>query len=173
MKTTFALGTAAAVLGLTVACGGNTAREDDREQDTRTTAITDNDDVRPAPTIVTGCLTEANGRFALTTLGDSTETYQLTNGEDQLRQYIGREVRISGESSPEQVAEVRESTPGAAPSAVGTAGQQAPERGDASPGASVSTEARTRLETGRLSVIAVTPTGDECTEVAAPERPAR
>jgi hypothetical protein len=118
---------------------------------------------------VDGCLTEANGRFVLTQLsragGAATETYQLTTSTpDDLRQHVGREVRIAGEAAAARVAEVRETTPPAAGAPAGTSGQQG--------SAQVSTESATRLEMRQLVVSSVTPTGDEC-PAAAGGAPAR
>lgn len=182
MRNISSLSTAVVCLGLTVACsGGNRAASGDERQNTTPGNATAAEATRaaatgrPAPITATGCLTSANGRFVLTQLEEAaaategattagaparptTETYQLTNADDQLRQYVGRQVRVNGEAAPAQVAEVRETTPAAqAGSATGTSGSQA-----GGNGATVSTETATRFESRRLSVLSVTPTGDAC-----------
>jgi hypothetical protein len=81
-----------------------------------------------------------------------TELYQLVGNEDELRRHVGREVRVTGDAAPAQVADVRQIAPG---TAVGTSGDTEPE-------AEVRTEARARIETRQLRVSAVSPTGDEC-----------
>jgi hypothetical protein len=156
------LSAAVVCVGLAVACGGNN-RETTAEQES-TTATTnrslesDEPTGRPVALSVTGCLTAADGRFALTELsGDrqpTTETYQLTNADEQLRPHVGKQVRVNGEAEPARVAEVRESTP---TTPAGTAGQQTATNQPA-----VSTETRTRLETRTVSVTSVTPTGQDC-----------
>jgi hypothetical protein len=163
----------AAVLcaGLAAACGGGTGDAASEQPGTTPGNGAAREEVggqagaRPEPISVDGCLTEANGRFVLTQLeregGTATETYQLTtNAPDDLRQHVGREVRIAGEAAAARVAEVRESTPpgAGATSPAGTSGQQG--------GAEVSTESTTRLEMRQLAVSSVTPTGDECPTAA-------
>jgi hypothetical protein len=100
-------------------------------------------------------VTTAENRYVLTSLdsGDraATELYELIGTPDDLRPHVGREVLVTGEAEPAGIAEVRE-TGGATP--VGTAGSDA--------AAQVRTESRVRLETRRLRVVSVTPTGDEC-----------
>jgi hypothetical protein len=156
------LSAAVVCLGLAAACGGNN-RETTAEHETTTAAATaqaerDEPTGRPAALSVTGCLTSADGRYVLTELsGDrqpTTESYQLTNADEQLRPHVGKQVRVNGEAEPARVAEVRESTP-ATPA--GTAGQQTATNQPA-----VSTETRTRLETRTVSVTSVTPTGQDC-----------
>jgi hypothetical protein len=120
---------------------------------------------RPEPITVTGCLSSADGRYVLTELAPNqgaggpaqatTETYQLTDADEQLRQHVGKQVRISGEAEPARIADVRESTPATPPTA-GTAGQQTENR------AAVSTETLTRLEMRHMSVKSVMPTGEDC-----------
>lgn len=180
MKQGTIMSAAVLCLGLTAACGGGTREDGDAQsQQTEQQGTTPADaqaraepagqaSGRPEPTNVDGCLTEANGQFVLTTLqtGEgTTETYQLTNADDELRKHVGREVRVAGEAEPARVAEVRETTPAGA-GAAGTSGQQA----QGQPQPQVSTESRTRLEMRRLSVINVTPTGDPCPTTAGAAR---
>ena len=152
--------TALAITGvcasLLIGCGRNDGR------DAQQTA--DADTGRPAPTQVTGCLTEAHGRFVLTGLesaregapATATQMYRLTGDENQLRAHVGREVRVSGEAPPPQVAEIREDS--TAP--VGTSG--AGDRPAANADQQVTTQTQARLEVSELRAISVTPTGDAC-----------
>jgi hypothetical protein len=166
MSTAKLLSAAVLIAGLGTACGGadREASSNAAGGDTTTTAREERQATqRPAAITVTGCLTSANGQFVLTELErggtaaapgqTATETYQLTNADDQLRSYVGREVRVNGEAEAPRIAEVRETTPGSG-AAAGTSG--------ADTGSTVSTESRTRLEVRKLSVSSVTPTGDEC-----------
>lgn len=155
------LSAAVVSVGLAVACGGgDRSVVTDRENTTATNAAVETEEPtgRPAALMVTGCLTAADGRYVLTELsGDrqpTTEAYQLTNADEQLRPHVGKQVRVNGEAEPARVAEVRESTPSAP---AGTAGQQTTANQPA-----VSTETRTRLETRTMSVTSVTPTGQDC-----------
>lgn len=116
----------------------------------------------------TGCLTASGGRYVLTALeaggGASTELYQLVGNEDELRPHVGREVRVTGDAEPAQVAELRDSGTSAP---AGTAGST---QGAAQPPgnqAQVRTEASTRIETRQLRVATVQPTGDACPSDAA------
>ena len=170
MKRLQRLSAAVVGLGLIAACGGGNREATDRENTTVANAPVETDEPtgRPAPMSVMGCLTAAEGRYVLTELtGDTkapggpaqptTETYQLTNADEMLQPHVGKQVRVTGEAEPARVAEVRETTPSAPAAPAGTAGQQ----GTANQPA-VSTETRTRLETRRMSVTSVTPTGDNC-----------
>lgn len=156
------LSAAVVCVGLAAACGGGnrdaTAERENTAATNTARVETDEPTGRPAPIMVTGCLTAADGRFVLTELsGDrqpTTEAYQLTNADEQLRPHVGKQVRVNGEAEPARVAEVRESTPTAP---AGTAGQQTTTNQPA-----VSTETRTRLETRTMSVTSVTPTGQDC-----------
>jgi hypothetical protein len=112
-----------------------------------------------APNVATGltevgCVTSSGNRYVLTSLdsGDrpATELYELI-GADDLQRHVGREVLVTGEAEAAGIAEVRE-TGSATP--VGTTGSDA--------AAQVRTESRVRLETRKLRVVSVTPTGDEC-----------
>lgn len=101
-----------------------------------------------------GCVTSAGNRYVLTSLDSGvrpvTELYELI-GADDLRRHVGREVLVTGEAEPAGIAEVRE-TGSATP--VGTSGSD--------PAAQVRTESQVRLETRKLRVVSLTPTGDEC-----------
>ena len=141
-------------VGTAIGCGGRTTeaeRSDARDNDidiAETTMLSE-----------TGCLTEANGRFVLTALETGgvaqTEMYQLVGHDADLSQHIGREVMVTGDAEPAQVAELRETTPS---TPVGTSGDGAQPQ--------VTTQAQTRLETRKMRVNTITPTGDECTEPA-------
>lgn len=146
-------------LGLSVGCGGDRPADETRANDdidiSETTTITE-----------TGCLTSSGDRFVLTALegggGAQTELYQLIGAEADLRPHVGREVNVSGMAEPAQVATVRETSP-AAPTGTGGGGVDA----GAGVQAEVRTESETRLETRRMQVTSVTPTGDECVSGAA------
>jgi hypothetical protein len=152
MKRITMLGVWGLCVGLAVGCG----RTDDADSNAR-----DEDDIDIAETTTveeTGCLTAAGGRFVLTALESGgataeTELYQLVGSDDDLRQHVGKEVRVIGMAEPAQVATVRESS---APAPTGTSG----DAGDR--GAEVRTEAQTRLETRRMRVTSVNATGDDC-----------
>jgi hypothetical protein len=168
-----AIGALCAVLA--AACGGGVADGEQERSgaDSPQDVATNPADV-PAPIIETGCLTGSEGRFVLTDLEPSgatevasTETYQLVGRDDQLREHVGKRVRISGEAEPAQVAETREVTPSAPPATTGTGtagtrGRAEEPAGDAEP--QVTTQAQTRLEVRTLRVASVTPTGDDCLE---------
>jgi hypothetical protein len=163
------LSAAVVCVGFAAACGGNTRETTAEHENTTATANTQPESEeptgRPTPLSVTGCLTSAEGRYVLTQLdgdvqsprGAATEAYQLTDADEQLRQHIGKQVRVTGEAEPARVAEVRESTPSTPAAPAGTAGQQTTTNQPA-----VSTETRTRLETRTMSVTSVTPTGQNC-----------
>src|SRR5687767_12993527 len=85
-----------------------------------------------APQLISaeGCLTASGDRYVLTELKaeeGSAESYRLVGRDDDLRAHVGTRVKISGESEPEQVVEVRQSTEGSAvsPPATGTSGATA------------------------------------------------
>jgi len=104
---------------------------------------------------VTGCLTASGDQFVLTRLdkdSNSTEIYQLTNANDQLRNLVGKEVRVTGEAHTPQAAEVREITP---PAPAATSGESA-----AHP--QVSTVETTKVQTTTLTVATAAPIGDSC-----------
>ncbi len=184
MKRASIAGVFALSLGLTVACGGG---KDETEIAERDPAVADG---RPAAITETGCLTSQGDRFVLTALESAaaggaakpaegakpeqgaptgtaaaqptTASYQLIGNEDELRQLVGKQVRVSGEADPPKVAEVRESTPptAAGSGATGTAGQAEP----AKPGEpQVATSTQTRLEVTQLRVQSITATGEACT----------
>ena len=120
----------------------------------------------PAPVVQTGCLTGSEGQFVLTDLDPAgaegqptgtTETYQLLGNDEELRQHVGTQVRVTGEAVPPAVVETRQSTPPAPPEPTATTGEGEPRP-------QVSTQSQTRVEVSRLRVSSVTPTGDECGE---------
>ena len=109
-----------------------------------------------APISVVGCLSASGDRFVLTH-GDKgsskTFAYQLVNADEQLRNLVGKEVRVTGEAQrATQSTEAREVTP-AAPAA--TSGKPASN-------ATVSTVEDTKLDMQKLTVASVAPTGDAC-----------
>jgi hypothetical protein len=141
---------------LSVGCGGPS-------DDGRTDEHSDDVDIGETTTIVeTGCLTAAGDRFVLTALERGgrraeTEMYQLVGNDEDLRRHVGREVQVTGMAEPAQVAEVTEVSPSTPAGTSGTADGTQPQ---------VTTEAATRLETRRMRVSTVTPTGEECAEAA-------
>jgi hypothetical protein len=129
-------------------------------------------EVRPTAVTEVGCLTARGDQFVLTDLergeGETTtDTFQLAGNDAELRQHVGKQVRVTGEAEEPRVAVVQESTPAPPETPRGTTG-----RGDPK----VSTQSETRLETRRLSVSSVEPTGASCAAetspgAAAPTRP--
>jgi hypothetical protein len=66
---------------------------------------------------VDGCLTASGGKFMLASLDKDalkTTVYQLMNADDQLRNFVGKEVRVTGQAEATQSAETREVTPSGA-----------------------------------------------------------
>ena len=114
---------------------------------------------REVGVLQTGCLTQSGDKFVLTDLerregGAATETFQLIGDTDNLRKYVGQQVRVSGEAEPAKVAVVKESPPPPAdPPLAGTSGSGEPK---------VSTETETRVEARRLTVSAIESTGSSC-----------
>ena len=101
-----------------------------------------------------GCLTQSGDRFVLTELKaeDATaEAYRLVGMDDDLRAHVGKRITVAGESEPEQVVDVRQSTetPGNQPT--GTAGN-----------AQVTTTEQTRIEVHDLRVRTITPSDAPC-----------
>jgi hypothetical protein len=126
---------------------------------------------------VIGCLTGSGDQFALTelersdantnTVAPATETYQLVGDNNQLRQHVGKQVKVAGMADTPTVAIVRESSPAApaVPPAAGTTGEQsaAAARPDPAAGPKVSTQEQTRLEVARLNVRTISVVADRCT----------
>jgi hypothetical protein len=160
-----------AMCTIVVACGGNRDRDDANAPGDGKTA-----EVRPATVTQMGCLTARGDQFVLTDLergeGEATtETFQLIGSDDELRQHVGKQVRVIGEAEASRVAVVQESTPPPATDAKpqGTTGGADPK---------VSTQSETRVETRKLTVSSVQPTGASCAAEttsggAAPTRPRR
>ena len=138
--------------GLAIGCGG------DPDADRRN-PYNDIDIEQTSVVSETGCLTSSGDRFVLTALetggNRATELYQLIGDSAELREHVGREVRVTGDAEPPQVAEIREVAP---PAPTGTAGTDAPQQGDAQ----VSATTQTRLETRPMRVATITPTGADC-----------
>jgi hypothetical protein len=127
----------------------NTAGNDDRTAE-----------VRPVPVNETGCLTARGDQFVLTDLergeGATTETFQLVGNEAELRQHVGKQVRVNGEAEAPKVAVVQESTPPPSDSRPqGTTGSTDPK---------VTSQVQTRMEVRKLTVTSVEPTGANCAE---------
>lgn len=152
MRRTVLIGVWGLCLGMAIGCGGRTTEAEKED------ALDNDVDLAEATMLSeTGCLTEADGRFVLTALETGgvaqTEMYQLVGHDADLSQHIGREVTVTGDAEPAQVAELRETAP-ARP--IGTSGDPARLR--------VATQAQTRFETRKLLVNTITPTGDDCSE---------
>jgi hypothetical protein len=160
-------------LGLGVACGGSP------EAERTETAVDDDFDLAESATVSeTGCLTASGDRYVLTALEPSgavgtaaTELYRLLGEDEELRQLVGREVRVTGLAEPAEVAQVVETGP-PAPAATSGSGsaQRSATTGQAQEGEpTVQTEAETRIETRQLRVATVTPTGTDCPTASAPQ----
>ena len=168
MKRASVLGILTMCLGV-VGCGGNRDRDN-----TGATGDDKTAEVRPIAVTEMGCLTARGEQFVLTDLergeGEATtDTFQLVGDNDELRQHIGKQVRVTGEAEAPRVAVIQESTPPADARPQGTAGSSDPR---------VSTQSETRVETRKLTVSSVQPTGASCaaettSEGAAPTRPRR
>jgi len=107
-----------------------------------------------APVSVDGCLTASGERFMLTSFdkeSSKTVVYQLVNADDQLRNLVGKEVRVTGEAEATQATETRAVTP---PAPAATAGKSTDAR--------VSTVEDTKLDVRKLTVASATATGDTC-----------
>ena len=105
---------------------------------------------------VDGCLTASGEKFMLASLdkdASRTTVYQLMNADDQLRNFVGKEVRVTGQAEAIQSAETREVTPPAAAATPGASAETQPK---------VSTVTDTKLDVHKLTVASVTPTGDSC-----------
>lgn len=142
----------AAGLAITMAAGCERSRG---EAELETTARVGDED--GAPTLITaeGCLTSSNDRFVLTELKRdeaSSEAYRLVGRDEDLRAHVGKRVQISGETEPEQVVDLRQSTePGSTPAA-GTSGSNP----------QVGTTATTRIEVHDLRVRTIAATDEPC-----------
>jgi hypothetical protein len=153
MKQASVAGVLAICLGL---CGCGRA---DRDRGDADKAGDKTAEVRPAVVTQTGCLTARGDQFVLTDLergeGEATtETFQLIGNHEELRQHVGKQVRVSGEAEAPKVAVVQESTPPSPKTAPeGTSGRAEPK---------VTTQAETRVETRKLTVTSVQPTGASC-----------
>ena len=115
-----------------------------------------------APQLITaeGCLTSSGDRFVLTQMKaqeGNAESYRLVGKEEDLRAHLGKRVQISGESEPEQVVDVRQSSEstGATP-ATGTSGTTA----------QVDTTETTRIEVHDLRVRTIAAMDEPCTAPA-------
>lgn len=144
------------VLGLTMAVACNRGADDDLSQGPI------QDEQSSARIAVSGCLTSEGDRFVLTQLNEggapvaSTEMYQLTNADDDLRPHVGHTVEVVGEAPPPSIAQLRQTQR----RPVGTSGEEQAEPDGADP--QVSTSQTTRFETRSLRVLSVLPTEQPC-----------
>jgi hypothetical protein len=151
----------AAALAVLVAgwgCGGG----ERATMETPAAVSADENQAPPRTITAEGCLTGEGERFVLTDLdsGQTTETatqsYRLVGMDAELRRLVGQRVEVTGAAQPEQVVEVREVSPPAAPDrASGTSGAGAEPQ--------VDTVQSTRLVVGDLRVTSVNATGARCT----------
>ena len=176
MKRAGLLGAVGLSLSMVVACGG-----DDRTSTLEVPATVAGDDTTGPPRTVNaeGCLTASGDRFVLTDLRPgaagqnvaerqgqdagaapepTTQSYRLVGMDEELRPLVGQRVQVIGEAVPEQVVDVRESTPPAQTEGQGSVGTTGGEP-------RVSTLQSTRLEVADLRVSSVNRTGAECTAV--------
>jgi hypothetical protein len=154
MKRTILMSVCVAAAALSVGCGRRDASQNDKKNilDLATHPA-------PAGTIapveVIGCLSASGDRFVLSHAdkdNSKTVAYQLVNADEQLRPLIGREVRVTGEAQPIQKAETRATSPP----------QPAATSGKGEPNAKVTTVEETKLDTQKLAVASVAPTGEAC-----------
>ena len=154
MKRTILMSICIGAVALTSACGRRDSSSSDRKN------IVDLATERApagsvAPVSVDGCLSASGDRFMLASLDKDSQksvVYQLINADKQLRNMVGKEVRVTGEAQATQSAEAREVTP-PAPAATG---------GKSGADATVSTVTDTKLDVHKLTVASVTATGDSC-----------
>jgi hypothetical protein len=151
MKRASAAALCAIGLFVSAACGGDRQEARDARQSADDVSVTE-----------TGCLSARGDRFVLTDLEgangiSATEAFQLIGNEEELRRHVGKQVRVSGQAEPAQVAVVRESTPPAAD-------QQPPAGTSGSAEPSVTAETQTRVEFRKLTVSSFEPTGASCAE---------
>lgn len=156
MKRSILMSICIGAVALTAACSGqpSPAAEQDKKNILDLAATHPAAPGAIAPVSVDGCLTASGERFVLTSLdkeSSKTVVYQLVNADAQLRNLVGKEVRVTGEAEATQSTETRAVTP-AAPAA--TAGK--------STDAKVSTVEDTKLDMRKLTVASATATGDTC-----------
>jgi hypothetical protein len=160
MKRTFLMSICIGAVALGGACSRGNTPQDNKTDDNKPNIV----DLATHPAApgsisavtVDGCLSASGDRFMLASLDkDSTKTtvYQLMNADDQLRNFVGREVRVTGQAQATQAStETREVTPPAPAATSGTANVQP----------KVSTVEDTKLDVRKLTVASVAPTGDSC-----------
>jgi hypothetical protein len=105
------------VVGLSVTSIAACNRTGSDDSPLETHAVVGDEPGAPRLISADGCLTASGDRFVLTELNDAAataETYRLVGRDEDLRAHVGKRIAISGESEPEQVVDVRQST--AAPS---------------------------------------------------------
>jgi hypothetical protein len=138
------------------ALGGACSRQDNAQNDRKNIVELATHPAAISAVTVDGCLSASGDTFMLASLdkeSSKTTVYQLMNADDQLRNMVGKEVRVSGQAEPTQSAETREVTPPAPTATSGKSTEAAPK---------VSTVTDTKLDVHKLTVASVTPTGDTC-----------
>ena len=104
-------------------------------------------------------------RDAVPSAGSGTEAYRLVGMHDELRPHVGKRVRITGETEPEQVVDVRQSTPPAAtspPAGAAHSGRTDQPAGTTGPEAQVGTTETARIEINDLQVRSVSARSEPC-----------
>jgi len=138
-----------------IALSGACSRRDNSQPDKKNIVDLATHPAAISAVSVDGCLTASGEKFMLASLdkdASRTTVYQLMNADDQLRNFVGKEVRVTGQAEAIQSAETREVTPPAA-ATTGTSAEAQPK---------VSTVTDTKLDVHKLTVASVTPTGDSC-----------
>src|ERR1043166_1581438 len=132
MKRTFLMSICIGAVALGGACSRGNTPQDTKTDDNKPNIV----DLATHPAApgsisavtVDGWLSASGVRFMLASLDkDSTKTtvYQLMNADDQLRNFVGREVRVTGQAQATQAStETREVTPPAPAATSGTANVQ-------------------------------------------------
>jgi hypothetical protein len=148
-------------LSLTMACGRD--RDESGAIAEKNPTVLGDKDGRPTTVSQTGCVTASGDQFVLTDLERSgaaqtatTESYQLVGRDpEELRKFVGKQVRVTGAADAPKAAEVREVTP-PAPAATSGSGEPA-----ATP--KVATMQETRLEVTQLHIESIAEIGGTCT----------
>jgi hypothetical protein len=142
------------------------------------------------PTLIaeTGCVTASGDRLVLTDLQPAgttdvepgrgpalarrpiTEAYLLQGADEELRQHVGQQVRVTGEAHPGRVVDIQGLLPMVKATPAGSASgaeETAPSSGTAAPDPGVDVRYQVRLEVSEMDVQSVAPTGERCVEMPA------
>ena len=160
MKRAGVISICAALAVLSGACGRHSSSLEEKNTERKNIVELATHPAPPGSTAavsVDGCLSVSGDRFMLASLdkdASKTVVYQLVNANDQLRNLVGKEVRVTGEARAGQSTETRAVTP---PAPTATSGKPNTE-------AKVATVEDTKLDTRTLTVASVSVTGDSCTK---------